>query len=278
VAGELYLGGVGLARGYLNRAGLTAERFVADPFSVSGERLYRTGDLARWSADGALEYLGRIDHQVKVRGFRIELGEIESQLVAQAGVREAVMTAQDGPGGTRLVAYVTVSENRPDFEAEVAARITSDTKLDTQVLRTELGKTLPDYMVPSIIVLLAALPLSPNGKVDRKALPSPDIEASAEYTAPQGEAEQVLAAIWQDVLKIERIGRHDDFFAIGGHSLMAIRIVSRLKLDHQIDLPVHQLFSCPTIAQLATQVSVSTGASASTFDDLEAFLDTLGQA
>ncbi|WP_144150087.1 amino acid adenylation domain-containing protein, partial [Paraburkholderia sp. BCC1885] len=155
--GELYIGGAGLARGYLNRAGLTAERFVPDPFHPKGGRLYRTGDLVRWSDEGVLEYQGRIDHQVKVRGFRIELGEVEAQLLAQAGVREAVVTAQEGPGGTRLVGYIAaVAGQEPD-----SAR-----------LRTELGRVLPDYMVPSAIVVLETMPLSPNGKVDRKALPA----------------------------------------------------------------------------------------------------------
>ncbi|MFL9870011.1 AMP-binding protein, partial [Paraburkholderia fungorum] len=158
VAGELYLGGAGLARGYLNRSALTAERFVPDPFSTEGARLYRTGDLARWRADGALEYLGRIDHQVKIRGFRIELGEIEAQLLAQANVREAVVIARESPTGTRLIAYVSANAN---------------TALAASTLRESLAEALPGHMVPSTIIVLDTLPLSPNGKVDRKALPAP---------------------------------------------------------------------------------------------------------
>ncbi|WP_136068724.1 amino acid adenylation domain-containing protein, partial [Modicisalibacter radicis] len=193
VAGELYLGGVGLARGYLNRSDLTAERFVADPFT-KGERLYRTGDLVRWRADGQLEYLGRLDHQVKIRGLRIELGEIEAELLSQPDVREAVVAAQEGPGGARLVAYVVPR---------------GDVELDTGALRERLGQRLPDYMVPGVVVPLAALPLSPNGKVDRKALPAPDMASGVSYEAPQGEVEEALAAIWAEVLGVARVGRHD---------------------------------------------------------------------
>jgi len=180
VAGELYLGGIGLARGYLHRSDLTAERFVADPFA-QGERLYRTGDLVRWRDDGQLEYLGRLDHQVKIRGLRIELGEIEAELLAQPAVREAVVVTQEGPGGSRLVAYVVPQ---------------ADSELDTSSLREVLGQRLPDYMVPGVVVTLDALPLNANGKVDRKALPEPDLASSSQYEPPQGEVEAALAKVW----------------------------------------------------------------------------------
>ncbi|NMG68196.1 AMP-binding protein, partial [Azoarcus indigens] len=168
VAGELYLGGVGLARGYLNRPGLSAERFIADPYDESGGRLYRTGDLVRWNAEGELEYLGRIDHQVKIRGFRIELGEVEAQLLAQPQIREAVVVADEGPGGARLVGYVS---------AQAGAEI------DTAELRTKLGEQLPDYMVPSVLMVLDALPLNANGKIDRKALPKAEAGSTQAYEA-----------------------------------------------------------------------------------------------
>ncbi|WP_211958824.1 non-ribosomal peptide synthetase, partial [Cupriavidus numazuensis] len=227
VAGELYLGQAGLARGYLNRAGLSAERFVADPFGSEGGRLYRTGDLVRWGADGQLEYLGRIDHQVKVRGFRIELGEIEAQLLAQPEVREAVVVARDG----RLVAYVG-----------------ADT--DAAVLRDRLAQVLPDYMVPGAIVVLNALPLNPNGKVDRKALPEPAQVASAGYEAPVGEVETILARIWAEVLKLPHVGRHDNFFELGGDSILSLQIVARARRAGR-KLTPRQLFERQTVAQLA---------------------------
>ena len=209
VAGELYLGGGGLARGYLNRGGLTAERFVADPFDEKGGRLYRTGDLARWRADGQIEYLGRLDHQVKMRGFRIELGEIEAQLLLQPEVREAVVVAGEGPSGARLVAYVS-----PQAGASI----------DNAALREALGKALPDYMIPSAIVVLERLPLNPNGKVDRKALPEPEFTSIDHYEAPQGEVEEVLAGIWAEVLGIGQVGRNDNFFELGGDSLAILQV------------------------------------------------------
>ncbi|MEK6426006.1 MAG: amino acid adenylation domain-containing protein, partial [Burkholderia gladioli] len=238
VTGELYVGGSGVARGYLNRASLTAERFVPDPFGANGERLYRTGDLARWTADGALEYLGRIDHQVKIRGFRIELGEIDAQLLAQAGVRESITLAQEGPSGARLVSYVTAK---------------GDAALDGQALRTALGATLPDYMVPTAILPLAALPLTANGKVDRKALPQPEFESAAEYEAAQGEAEEVLASIWRDVLGIDRVGRHDNFFELGGDSILSLQIVARAREAGWKITPRH-VFEHQSLAALAASL------------------------
>jgi amino acid adenylation domain-containing protein/non-ribosomal peptide synthase protein (TIGR01720 family) len=236
VAGELYLGGAGLARGYLHRAGLTAERFVADPFDADGGRLYRTGDWVRWRDDGQLEYLGRIDHQVKVRGFRIELGEIEAQLLAQPEVREAVVIARQGPAGARLAAYVSLEADR---------------SVDVAALRERLARALPDYMVPSAIVVLDALPIGPAGKVDRQALPEPDLlQDEKAYEAPLGEAEQAIAKVWTGVLGLERVGRNDNFFELGGDSILSLQIVARLRLAGWKVSP-KQIFERQTVAQLA---------------------------
>ncbi|WP_201320211.1 amino acid adenylation domain-containing protein, partial [Burkholderia sp. E168m30] len=200
VTGEIHIGGVGLARGYLGQPELTAQRFIADPFGGTPHaRLYKTGDLGRWLPDGTIEYLGRNDFQVKLRGFRIELGEIESQLRACPGVRDAVVIArEDQPGDKRLVAYLLAINDAP---------------LAAAALRDQLATRLPDYMVPSAFVTLDAFPLTPNGKLDRHALPAPDASAIAtrEYAAPQGEIETTIAQIWQSLLGIERVGRHDDF-------------------------------------------------------------------
>ncbi|MFG6175962.1 amino acid adenylation domain-containing protein [Halomonas sp. THAF12] len=235
VAGELYLGGVGLARGYLQRRGLTAERFVADPFDAAGGRLYRTGDRVRWRADGQLEYLGRLDHQVKIRGLRIELGEIDAQLLADPSVREAVTVAQPGPGGDRLVAYVVPHDG---------------VGLDGAELSERLGRSLPDYMVPGVVVTLAALPLSPNGKIDRKALPAPELAGEAEYVAPEGATEEALAEIWSEVLDVARVGRHDNFFELGGDSILGLQIVARARRA-ELKISPQQLFEHQTLARLA---------------------------
>ncbi|GAB3466534.1 amino acid adenylation domain-containing protein [Azotobacter salinestris] len=236
VAGELHLGGLGLARGYLNRPGLTAERFVADPCDPQGGRLYRTGDLVRWNTEGQLEYLGRIDHQVKVRGFRIELGEIEAQLLAQPEVREALVLAKEGPGGAWLVGYVSAQAGQT---------------LDGALLRERLGRVLPDYMVPSALVVLESLPLNPNGKVDRKALPEPELASERAYEAPQGEIEERLAEVWAEVLGMQRVGRRDSFFEVGGHSLLLLRVHHRLKERLEVCPSVVELFKYPTIKSLA---------------------------
>ncbi|MBX5859973.1 pyoverdine non-ribosomal peptide synthetase PvdD, partial [Pseudomonas aeruginosa] len=206
--GELYIGRAGLARGYLKRPGLSATRFVPNPFpGGAGERLYRTGDLARFQADGNIEYIGRIDHQVKVRGFRIELGEIEAALAGLAGVRDAVVLAHDGVGGTQLVGYVVADS------AEDAERL-------RESLRESLKRHLPDYMVPAHLMLLERMPLTVNGKLDRQALPQPDASLSQQaYRAPGSELEQRIAAIWAEILGVERVGLDDNFFELGGHSL-----------------------------------------------------------
>ncbi|AJG12081.1 non-ribosomal peptide synthetase [Pseudomonas plecoglossicida] len=221
-AGELYLGGVGLARGYHQRPALTAERFVPDPFSDNGGRLYRTGDLARYRADGVIDYAGRIDHQVKIRGLRIELGEIEARLLELPSVQEAVVLALDGPSGKQLVGYVVPADSTQD---EGALR---------DSLREALKAGLPDYMVPAHLLLLGKLPVTPNGKLDRKALPQPDVSQSqGEYVAPQSDLEQQIAAIWADVLKLEKVGLTDNFFELGGDSIISLQVVSRAR---QVDI------------------------------------------
>ncbi|TCK33795.1 amino acid adenylation domain-containing protein [Paraburkholderia sp. BL8N3] len=245
VSGELYIGGAGVARGYLNRAELTAERFLDDPFSATrGARMYRTGDLVRWFADGSVEYLGRNDHQVKIRGFRIELGEIEACLARHAQVREAVVVARDsGAGDKLLVAYCTMVNASPPTTAEA--------------LRAHVQANLPEYMVPSAYVQLDALPLTPNRKLDRNALPAPQADAYVRrgYEAPQGEVEEQLTHIWQTLLGVEQIGRHDDFFELGGHSLLAVRLISRVREATGIELGLAELFAHPRLAALAHGMS-----------------------
>ncbi|MBW4483047.1 MAG: amino acid adenylation domain-containing protein [Tildeniella torsiva UHER 1998/13D] len=237
VAAELYIGGAGLARGYWQRPELTAERFIPHPFTAQPSCLYKTGDLARYRADGTLEHLGRLDHQVKLRGYRIELGEIEAVLGQQLEVNAAVVVArEDEPGDPRLVAYVVLSG-----------------ELDQAQLRERLRSQLPDYMVPLVFVSLEALPLTPNGKVDRLALPKPEAQSAAlsSKAEPQTELEQTIAAIWQQVLKTGSIGRDDNFFALGGHSLLATQVISRLQQVFQRDVPIRLLFEAPTVAALA---------------------------
>jgi acyl-CoA synthetase (AMP-forming)/AMP-acid ligase II/acyl carrier protein len=238
VPGELYVGGVQVARGYLGRPAATAERFVPDPFAAErGARLYRTGDGVRWMADGTLEYLGRLDAQVKVRGFRIELGEIEVRLAEHPGVREAVVVArEDVPGDRRLVAYVIGA-------------------VETDALRAHLRQSLPEHMVPAAYVYLEALPLTPNGKLDRKALPAPEY-ASAEdrYVAPRTPTEEQVAGIWAEVLRLERVGVTESFFELGGHSLLATRVVSRVRQAFGVEVPLRALFDGPTVAEMAGRV------------------------
>ncbi|HST59374.1 MAG TPA: amino acid adenylation domain-containing protein, partial [Longimicrobium sp.] len=241
VPGELLIGGAGVTRGYLDRPGLTADRFVPDAFSdTPGARLYRTGDRARWRADGVLEYRGRIDQQVKIRGFRIEPGEIESVLRRHPAVAEcAVVARPSAAGDTRLVAYVVGSA-------------------DAEALRAHVGASLPDYMVPAAFVSLDALPLTPNGKLDRKALPAPDFAAAADaYTEPGTATEHALAAIWREVLGLERVGATDNFFDVGGHSLLATVMIGRIRRDLQVELSLRAVFEAPVLARLAERVDAA---------------------
>ncbi|MFL6234404.1 MAG: alpha/beta fold hydrolase, partial [Thermoanaerobaculia bacterium] len=238
VPGEIHVGGAGLALGYLGRPELTAERFVPNPYGEPGSRLYRSGDLARFLANGDLEYLGRIDHQVKIRGFRIELGEIESALAAQSSVREAVVLARDQGTEKRLVAYVV-----PDGAAPSLAG-----------LRDALAGSLPDYMLPSALVVLEAMPLTANGKVDRRALPAPEsarVDLGGAHAAPATELERFLAGLWQEILKVPRIGVHDDFFALGGSSITGAVLINRLQEALREIVQVVVIFDAPTIAELA---------------------------
>ncbi len=236
VVGELYIASVGLARGYFKQPVLSAERFIANPFG-QGERLYRTGDLAKWRADGQLEYLGRIDHQVKIRGFRIELGEIETQLLAYPQIKQAIVIArEDEPGQKRLVAYLI-----------------SDEAIETAALRAHLKGNLPDYMTPSAFVRLDAMPLTPNGKLNRKALPAPNF-VSERYRAARSPQEQTLTELFAEVLSLPQVGIDDNFFALGGHSLLAMRTVARVRDVLGVELPVRTLFEAPTIAELAPHI------------------------
>jgi amino acid adenylation domain-containing protein len=244
VAGELYVGGAGVARGYLNRPDLTAEKFIPDPFSTEqGARLYRTGDVARYLSSGEIEFLGRVDHQVKLRGFRIELGEIEAALASHAEVAEcAAMVREDAPGDRRLVAYVVA---RPGSEPGAGD------------LRSFLADRLPDYMIPSAFVALGAMPLTANGKIDRRRLPAPDSATSAAgraYVAPRNAVEEVLAGIWAEVLGAERVGVEDNFFDLGGHSLLATQVVSRVRDAFKVELMMSSLFEAQTPATLAEVV------------------------
>jgi amino acid adenylation domain-containing protein len=239
VPGELYIGGDGVARGYLDRPELTAERFLPDPFAARpGARMYRTGDLARWLSDGTLECLGRVDHQVKIRGYRIELGEVESQLAKHPQIAQvAVVARPDASGEQRLVAYV-VGESIPEPAS----------------LRRFLAAKLPEYMIPSVFVPLAQLPLTPNGKIDRKALPAPESQmtvSSADFAAPKAGTESKVAEIWQEVLRIERAGRNDNFFDLGGHSLLVVQVQNRLQKAFQRKFMLIDLFKYPTVASLA---------------------------
>jgi acyl-coenzyme A synthetase/AMP-(fatty) acid ligase len=241
VAGEIFVGGAGVARGYLRRPELTAERFVPDPFAERpGDRLYRSGDLARRLPSGEIEYLGRSDHQVKIRGFRVEPGEVESVLLVHSAVREAVVLAREaGLGDKRLVAYlIGVSRERPSVSE----------------LREFLGDRLPDFMLPVAFVWLDVWPVTSNGKLDRRALPDPDRNDSAsaeDFVDPATPVEEVLAGIWREVLGLDRVGVHDDFFDLGGHSLLAAQVLHRIRDVFRTELPLRTMFEAPTIAGAA---------------------------
>jgi acyl-coenzyme A synthetase/AMP-(fatty) acid ligase/acyl carrier protein len=259
VTGELYIGGRAVARGYLDNETLTNERFVADPFSAEdGARLYRTGDLARWLPDGAIEYLGRNDSQVKIRGFRIELGEIESQLRTLAGVQEAaVLAREDEPGHKRLVAYV-VAQDRPADEAALAAW----QEERANDFRRALQGQLPQYMVPTVFVLMAAFPLNSNGKLDRKALPPPQMLMSGEYVAPRTATELSLAQIWGEVLKRDAssISATDNFFDLGGHSLMIIRLLELIRQQLDGTVSMREIFLASSLAKLSEKIDAARSA------------------
>lgn len=253
ITGEIFIGGVGLGRGYLNRPEMTAERFIPSPFN-SGERLYRTGDLGRYLPDGGIQFIGRRDHQVKLRGYRIELGEIESVLNAHPALTEtAVILSDDASGEKRLVAYVVAGQ----------AVTESD-------LRDYLKDKLPEYMVPSVIVLLDRLPLTAHGKVDRNQLPAPEsVGRQQTYVAPRTPTEETLAAMWSEVLSVERVGVDDNFFDLGGHSLLATRIIARANQTFQIELPMHKLLEMPTVSGLAAVVDESLLETARVLAELE---------
>jgi amino acid adenylation domain-containing protein len=257
IPGELYIGGVQVAKGYLNREELSSQKFVIDTFSaVEGARLYKTGDLARWLSDGNIEYLGRIDDQVKVRGYRIELGEIESVLQQSRLVRQGViLDSEDSNGNKRLVGYA-VAENNRIFDKDAVIEY--------------LKNRLPEYMVPTLWVELDSMPITANGKVDKRALPAPDLSqlGSREYTAPSTEMEHKLAAIWQELLGVERISVHDNFFELGGHSLMAMKVVSQIKNKLSLTVPIQSIFQFPSIYELSNYLEMSEDEDTASFEEI----------
>ncbi|MFL5382180.1 MAG: non-ribosomal peptide synthetase, partial [Longimicrobiaceae bacterium] len=254
VAGEMYIGGAGVALGYLGRPGLTAERFVVDPFAAeAGARMYRTGDLGRWLPDGTIEFVGRTDFQVKIRGFRIEPGEIEARLLAHEAVREArVIVREEQPGEKRLVAYVVGG-------------------VEAEGVREHLRRSLPEYMVPAAIVVLERLPLTPNGKLDRKSLPAPEHAADTDrYVAPRTPVEEVLAGIWAEVLRLERVGVHDSFFDLGGHSLLIMRLLADIQATFDLEISIRTVFSMSTLEAMAGEIERRIYEDVSALSELEA--------
>jgi len=259
VSGEIYIGGAGVARGYLKRAELTAEKFLPDPYSGEpGGRLYRTGDSGRYLESGNIEFLGRKDHQVKIRGFRVELGEIEAALVEHPKIRQAVVLArEDEPGDKRLVAYVVA-----DHEAEEDDSGNKKAGLWISELREHMLGKLREYMVPSAYMKLEKLPLTHNGKIDRKSLPQLDPntpEQEQEYVGPQDATQRTLCRLWGEVLRRERVGIHDNFFMIGGHSLLAVQVISRIKSAFAIEMPLSTIFVAPTVARMAKEIAALNG-------------------
>jgi acyl carrier protein len=262
VAAELYLAGAGVTRGYLMRPGLTAERYVPDPFSADGERLYRTGDLVRQGGEGNIEYIGRADHQVKIRGFRIELSEIENRLLQHPSVHEAVVLTQDGVAGKQLLGYVVAHEHGQEGVADS--------------LRSHLAASLPAHMVPSHLHLIDALPLTPNGKLDRKALlalgSNPLLQ---QYVAPRSDLQWEVAGIWQDVLDVERVGLGDSFFQLGGHSLLATLVVTRIKERLGDQVPLKELFAADTLEHFCERIQALRADLSPVQDELAKSLEAL---
>ena len=253
VPGELHVSGVSVAREYLRRPEMTALKFIPDPFSDEpGTRLYKTGDLVRYRADGNIEFLGRIDQQVKVRGFRIELGEIETTLNDCPLVKEGVVTTwEDIPGDARLVAYVVLDDD---------VSVSEEGIFDTDQIKQFLRRMLPEYMIPSMIVVMDEMPLSPSGKVDKKALPAPDLDRSlmkSVYVEPRNDIERELVQICEELLGVDQVGVHDNFFELGGHSLLATQFISRVRESLSVELELRQLFETPTVAQIAEAIETS---------------------
>jgi acyl carrier protein len=246
VAGELFIGGANVTRGYLGRPDSTAEAFMPDPFSTrAGARMYRTGDRARYLPDGNIEFLGRRDQQVKIRGFRVELGEVEAALAEHPSMRQCIVLAhRDDAGDGRLAAYVVVK----DEQAETVS-----------ALHDFLRERLPEYMIPSFFIQLAALPLTPNGKVDRRALPAPDqthLRVRGRFIAPRTPEEETLCALWADLLRVERVGIEDNFFELGGHSLLTTQLVSRIRSAFGVEVSLRAVFERPTVAGLAEHLEM----------------------
>jgi hypothetical protein len=257
VPGELYLGGAGVGRGYIGQPGLTAEKFVPDPFSsIAGARLYKTGDLGRRRCDGNLEFLGRIDHQIKIRGHRVELGEIEGALMEHPEVKQAVvLLRQDEPSVQQLVAYIVVGRAGDGQPGIVRENPEAQNDLGSR-LHELMTERFPEYMLPNAYVALDSIPLTVNGKIDRRALPPPgeSIRNKQTFVAPRNELETIICDIWAQLLHVPRVGIEDNFFVLGGHSLLATQVIARLRTVLQLDIPLVALFRSPTVAGFAEEV------------------------